>query len=354
MRPVGFKPAGRTDCKSMFRCLSVIPGEVKNLAALPLTGNTGCLDYAGHDDMQVFAPAKINLSLKILGRRNDGFHEIETLIVPITVYDEIKINPKKSGEGIEFRCEDPSVPKGNDNLVVRAATLFFETTSLTPAVSIQLKKKIPHGAGLGGGSSDAATTLLALNQLFEANLTRDELARLGSIIGSDVPFFIAESVAICRGRGELVTPIQLSERLSILLLKPEFGVPTQWAYSRWQDSLEIPGVSYAARQLAGQTFFNDLERPVFEKFVFLAHLKMWLLSQSEVGAAMMSGSGSTVFAVMLPGVDVDLVAKRARAELDPELWTCACEALWPPPAPAITRLRLAERSHARIRDLIVR
>ena len=278
--------------------------------------------------MQVRAPAKINLSLKILGRRNDdGFHEIETLIAPITLYDEIKINRKNGGEEIEFCCDDPSVPKGKDNLVVRAATLFFETTKLKPAVSIHLKKKIPHGAGLGGGSSDAATTLLALNQLFEAKLAPDALARLGSIIGSDVPFFICASAAICRGRGEVVTPIQLSERLSILLLKPEFGVPTQWAYSRWRDSLEIPGVSYAAQQFAGQTFFNDLERPVFEKFVFLAHLKMWLLSQPEVGAALMSGSGSTVFAVMHPGTDVDVFAKRARAELDPELWTCACDTI---------------------------
>lgn len=272
--------------------------------------------------MQVFAPAKINLSLKILGRRDDGFHEIETLIVPISLCDEMKI--EKNERGIEFRCDDPFVPLSDDNLVIQAAKSFFVATELEPAVSIELKKKIPLGAGLGGGSSDAASTLLALNHLFEANLTHDELAELGATAGSDVPFFVFESPAICRGRGEVVTPIQLPERLSILLLKPAFVVPTQLAYSRWQDSREIPDVPYAAQQFADQTFINDLEHPVFEKFVFLARLKIWLLKQPEVGAALMSGSGSTVFAVIRPNADADLLATRAKSELDAELWTCAC------------------------------
>jgi 4-diphosphocytidyl-2-C-methyl-D-erythritol kinase len=272
--------------------------------------------------VQVFAPAKINLSLKILGRRDDGFHEIETLIVPISLCDEMKI--EKNEGGIEFRCDDPFVPLSDDNLVIQAAKSFFVATELEPAVSIELKKKIPLGAGLGGGSSDAASTLLALNHLFEANLTHDELAELGATAGSDVPFFIFESPAICRGRGELVTPIRLLENLSILLLKPAFVVPTQWAYSRWQDSRKIPDVPYAAQQFADQTFINDLERPVFEKFVFLARLKIWLLKQPEVGAALMSGSGSTVFAVIRPNADADLLATRAKSELDAELWTCAC------------------------------
>jgi 4-diphosphocytidyl-2-C-methyl-D-erythritol kinase len=272
--------------------------------------------------MQVFAPAKINLSLKILGPRDDGFHEIETLIVPISLCDEMKI--EKNEGGIEFRCDDPFVPLSDDNLVIQAAKSFFVATELEPAVSIELKKKIPLGAGLGGGSSDAASTLLALNHLFEANLTHDELAELGATAGSDVPFFVFESPAICRGRGEVVTPIQLPERLSILLLKPAFVVPTQLAYSRWQDSREIPDVPYAAQQFADQTFINDLERPVFEKFVFLARLKIWLLKQPEVDAALMSGSGSTVFAVIRPNADADLLATRAKSELDAELWTCAC------------------------------
>src|SRR5213079_212195 len=140
--------------------------------------------------MEVRAPAKINLSLKILGRRNDGFHELDTLIAPISLYDEIRIDKGRPGKRIEFRCDDPSIPQGDDNLAVHAAKAFFDTTKIEPAVSIELKKKIPHGAGLGGGSSDAASTLLALNQLFETNLARDQLTKLGSTIGSDVPFFI--------------------------------------------------------------------------------------------------------------------------------------------------------------------
>ena len=277
--------------------------------------------------MQVFAPAKVNLSLKILGRRDDGFHDIETLIVPISLCDEIKIDKDDAKEGIECRCDDASVPQGDDNLAVRAAKTFVEAARVKSGVAIELKKKIPHGAGLGGGSSDAATTLLALNELFKTNLPREALAKMGETIGSDVPFFIFQSVAICRGRGELVTPLKFHEPLSILLFKPAFVVPTEWAYSRWQGSREIPGVPYAVQQFADQIFINDLERPVFEKFVFLAQLKMWLLRQPEVGAALMSGSGSTMFAVMRQNGDVDLVAERAKSELDPELWTCACETI---------------------------
>jgi 4-diphosphocytidyl-2-C-methyl-D-erythritol kinase len=279
------------------------------------------------DAMQVLAPAKINLSLRILRKRSDGFHEMETLIGPLSLYDEIRIDKGDAKEGIEFRCDDPSVPKGDENLAVRAAKAFFAGTKIDPAISIELKKKIPHGAGLGGGSSDAASVLLALNELFERKLPREALAKMAEAIGSDVPFFVFQSAAMCKGRGEVVTPLKLQERLSILLFKPDFAVPTAWAYSRWQDSREIPGVSYAAQQFAGQTFINDLERPVFEKFVFLAELKMWLLNQPEVAAALMSGSGSTVFAILRRKVDADLVAKRAKSELDPELWTCACETI---------------------------
>jgi len=275
--------------------------------------------------MQVIAPAKINLSLRVLGRRSDGFHEIATFIAPISLCDEIKIEQRSGKQEIAFRCDDPSVPKGEDNIVVRAANAFFEETKITSGISIALKKRIPHGAGLGGGSSDAASTLLALNELFETNLLREALAKMAEAIGSDVPFFIFQSAAVCKGRGELVTPTRLREQLSVLLLKPEFGVPTQWAYSRWRNSREILGVSYGAQQFTQQSFVNDLERPVFEKFVFLAQLKMWLLNQPEVGAALMSGSGSTVFAVIRDNTDVDRLAMRAKAELDPELWTCACQ-----------------------------
>ena len=277
--------------------------------------------------MQVLAPAKINLSLRVLGRRSDGFHEIETFIAPISLFDELKIEQRSGKKKVAFRCDDPSVPQGEDNIVVRATNLFFEKTRTTSGVSIELKKRIPHGAGLGGGSSDAASTLLALNQLFETNLPREALAKMAETIGSDVPFFIFQSAAVCKGRGELVSPARLGKKLSLLLLKPEFGVPTQWAYSRWRDSREIPALSYDPQTLERQTFLNDLERPVFEKFVFLAEIKMWLLKQPEVCAALMSGSGSTVFAVLRDDAKGDRLAIRAKEQLDRELWTCECNTI---------------------------
>src|SRR6266536_2589015 len=157
--------------------------------------------------MQILAPAKINLSLRILTRRPDGFHEIETLIAPISLYDKIDI--EKQNRWIDFNCDDPTLSTCDDNLVVRAAKAFFEKTKIKSGVSIKLEKKIPHGAGLGGGSSDAAAALKALNQLFETKLSRKELAKLGSTIGSDVAFFVFESVALCKGRGEIVEPTKL-------------------------------------------------------------------------------------------------------------------------------------------------
>ena len=169
--------------------------------------------------------------------------------------------------------------------------------------------------------------LLALNDTFETKQSREALAEMAEPLGSDVPFFLFQSAAVCKGHGEIVMPVKLQRQFSILLLKPAFAVSTAWAYSRWQHSREIQGICYQAQEFVGQTFANDLERPVFEKFVFLAQLKMWLLSQSEVGAALMSGSGSTVFAVVRENADADSVATRAKARLDPELWTCSCETL---------------------------
>ena len=275
--------------------------------------------------MQILAPAKINLSLRVLSRRPDGFHEIKTLIAPISLYDKIDI--ERQNRWIDFACDDPTLSTGDDNLVVRAAKLFFERTKVKSGVSIKLEKKIPHGAGLAGGSSDAAATLRGLNELFEAKLSRKELAESATEIGSDVPFFLFESAALCKGRGEIVEPAKLETKLSILLFKPDFGVASAWAYSRWQDSKEIAGLSYTPQKLGQLTLVNDLERPVFEKFVFLPRLKAWLLKQDEVAAALMSGSGSTVFAVLREKAHAALLAKRAREEVDHKLWTFAGETI---------------------------
>lgn len=275
--------------------------------------------------MQLFAPAKINLSFEIKGRRADGFHEIETLMTPISLFDRLTIERDAGNpNGIKVSCNDRSLPTGEENLVVRAAKLFRASTKVDAGIKIVLEKKIPHGAGLGGGSSDAASTLLGLNELFETGLKEKQLMDLAAQLGSDVPFFIVRSAAICRGRGENVVPTSLTANLKLLLLKPDFGVPTPWAYGKWKDARENEGVDYAPREFGGIRFVNDLERPVFEKFVFLGHLKTWLCQQPEVGVALMSGSGSTVFAVLREGANSETLVRRVHEELDATLWMCLC------------------------------
>jgi 4-diphosphocytidyl-2-C-methyl-D-erythritol kinase len=268
--------------------------------------------------MKWLAPAKINLSLRVLGRREDGFHEIETRMVPLTLADEIGVElteaPGAADERIHLTCSDPSLPAGAENLAFRAAEFFFGRYGLRGrGVRLTLEKRVPHGAGLGGGSSDAATVLLALNELSGLRMPVSELALLAGELGSDVPFFIYETGAICRGRGENVEPVTLGEAFPLLLLKPPFPVSTPWAYSRWRDSRELPGVRYAPQEF-----------PVFEKYLVLATVKMWLLEQPEVAGALMSGSGSTMLAVLGGApAEGELLAARARERFGP-WWTCVC------------------------------
>ena len=275
--------------------------------------------------MQLLAPAKINLSFQILRRRDDGLHEIETLMAPLALADELVLEPHESG--FEFSSDDPSLPSGEENLVVRAGRAFFAEAKAEPRVRITLRKKIPHGAGLGGGSSDAASTLLGLNEMHGQPLPRARLTSIAAGLGSDVPFFLAGGPARCRGRGEIVEGAGRLPELALLLLKPEFGVPTPSAYRGWWDSRELPGVDYGPQQVGQLVLQNDLERPVFEKHVFLARLKDWLREQAEVEAALMSGSGSTMFAVLRDLDGANSLAGRARQELDPTLWTCATSSL---------------------------
>lgn len=270
--------------------------------------------------MELLAPAKVNLSLKILGKRSDGFHELETLMVPISLADKLVL-AKTEGHGVGFSCDDSSLPCDSRNLAVRAAELFARHTGLDIGVRIFLEKRIPHGAGLGGGSSDAAAVLLGLNQLFEAALDISTLAELAAQIGSDVPFFVHRSAAICRGRGEVVAPMVLPEKLPLLLIKPSFGVATPWAYQRWSTSLEIPGVPYGPQKFGWGELFNDLERPVFEKHFVLADLKRWLLEQNEVAGALMSGSGSTSFALLKGGDLAEALEHKVRQRFGDDFWT---------------------------------
>lgn len=278
------------------------------------------------ESIDLLAPAKVNLSLAVKGRRDDGFHEIESLMIPISIFDRLKIEHLEEGD-LQFTCSDPSLPTGEDNLVVRAARLFCASTGVEPRVRITLTKEIPHGAGLGGGSSDAASTLLGLNRLFGTELTREALAAMAAELGSDIPFFIYQSPAVIRGRGETVEPQPFSHALSLLLIKPPFAVPTPWAYSRWKDAATIPGVPMGPQSFSWGMLQNDLERPVFEKYLFLAHLKRWLLEQSEVRGALMSGSGSTVFAILKEReAGFDLGAKVAQ-EFGTDLWCYLCQTI---------------------------
>ena len=264
-------------------------------------------------------PAKINLSLKITKKREDGFHELETLVLPLPgIADELTFEP---ADKYSLHCDTPGVPIDETNLVSRSLRLFEKNTGKTCNFQIHLIKNIPHGAGLGGGSADAAHTFLALNELTGADIPLATLAEWSGSLGSDIPLFLYQSPCWCRGRGEIIEPINLNWKLPILLFKPTFDIPTPWAYSRWKNSSEIPGISYAPSHAGGQTLFNDLERPVFEKHRFLAELKQFLLEQPETETAMMSGSGSTVFAVLKTPDDAASLRQRTLSELDPTLWS---------------------------------
>lgn len=264
------------------------------------------------------APAKINLSLRVLGKRDDGFHEIETRMISLPgLADRIRITPS---DRVSVTCDDPELPTGEENLVIKAVRAFERAAGLTWTGHIHLEKTIPHGAGLGGGSSDAATVLRMLNEITGSPLTDETMIGAAASIGSDIPFFLGTGSAVCRGRGELLSEAPAPPCWNLLLLKPWFGVSTPDAYRRWSGARRIVGVPYEIQPVDGQELVNDLETPVFEKHRFLAEMKSWLLSRSEVRAALMSGSGSCMFAVLHDGTDGEQVARCARDELDPGLW----------------------------------
>ncbi len=264
------------------------------------------------------APAKLNLSLRVLGKRADGFHEIDTTMVKLPgLTDQLTFHQSSR---FSFQCDTPGIPNDETNLVVKAVRAY-ELAAKTPCnFAITLQKNIPHGAGLGGGSSDAATTLLALDQLHDAKLGPARLHEIAASLGSDVPFFLTPGAARCTGRGEVIAPVPSPPSLNVLLLKPWFSVPTPDAYGRWSGAQELPGVRYAAQEVNGISLENDLELPVFAKHRFLAELKQWLLDRRETAAALLCGSGSTLFAVLDDSADASALAKCARHELDPGLW----------------------------------
>jgi 4-diphosphocytidyl-2-C-methyl-D-erythritol kinase len=270
------------------------------------------------DPIQVSAPAKLNLSLRVLGRRNDGFHALDTLMVRLPgLADRLEFSP---GEPFDFSCSDPSVPADESNLVVKAVRAW-ETAAGKPCdCRIFLEKRIPHGAGLGGGSSDAAATLQALNDLHGKPLDQAKLIELAASLGSDIPFFLMPGAVRCTGRGEILEPVASPPALPVVLLKPSFGVATPDAYKRWKDAQPLSGIDYDPQPFAWGELVNDLEKPVFMKHLFLAEVKQWLLDRPETTGALMSGSGSTMFAVLRDLAEADALIAAARAELDPTLW----------------------------------
>lgn len=274
--------------------------------------------------MKLRAPAKVNLQLRILGRRADGFHDIETLIVPLSLCDEITVETAE-GDSVMVSCDDPGVPTGRNNLAAAAVHEFQNETGLRFAANIEIRKSIPVGAGLGGGSSDAATVLLALDELLETRLGFEGLEKVAAKLGSDVPFFIRRMPAICRGRGEIIEPFDVPESLKILLIKPPFGVETAWAYKAWAASRSLSDQLEAEQDLGWMRIFNSLERPVFEKFLVLPAIKEWLRGQPEVHAAAMSGSGSTVFAVLGSAASGAGLERRIRDIFGESLWTALCD-----------------------------
>jgi 4-diphosphocytidyl-2-C-methyl-D-erythritol kinase len=293
----------------------------------PLAEHVALSIFMPDQQFQWNAPAKVNLTLKVLGKRDDGFHALESLMVPLDLADTLTF--EKAAEYC-LLCDAPGVPVDESNLVTMAVRLFQQYTEKSCAWKVTLEKKVPHGAGLGGGSSDAATAMLALNQLENAGLSVAKMAGMLATIGSDIPFFVYQQACMIRGRGEVVEPVDGAKLkgIPILLLKPQFGVDTPDAYQRWSGAQEIPGVNYQAQMLPWGEIVNDLEKPVFQKHRFLAEMKEWLLDQPEVAAAMMSGSGSTMMAFLKEdggGCGGDALLDRARSNLDPTLWGCKVE-----------------------------
>jgi 4-diphosphocytidyl-2-C-methyl-D-erythritol kinase len=264
-----------------------------------------------------FAPAKINLYLHILGRRPDGFHELETLMAPISLGDTLDVDLVPS-KAVEFTCSDPALSDAKENLATRAARIFLDEFKLATGVRIHLEKAVPVGAGLGGGSSDAAAVLLALRELTRTGCDDARLAELAARLGSDIPFFIHGTPAVCRGRGEIVEPVRLKENYEGLLVHPGFGVPTPWAYKTYAQN---PGQGEPGRVFADFTLRNDLEPPAFSKYPWLPVVKRWFQKQPEALDALMSGSGSALFALTRSPENTWYLQRRFLAEFGETLFS---------------------------------
>lgn len=272
--------------------------------------------------------AKINLWLRVLGKREDGFHEVQTRLVKVDVADTVRLTLTGTTPGMDLTCNVPGIPTDDSNLAIQALKAFEARLGVCHGWSIHLEKRIPHGAGLGGGSSNAGTILRAANQLLGQPLSIDALLEIAADIGSDVPCFLLDTPAADgEGRGERVTPAEFPWQLPLVLIKPPFPIPTPWAYKNWSTSKELAGVSYAPQICPWGEMVNGLERPVFAKYLLLPTLKSWLLDHGYVRAALMSGSGSTMFAITETDVQAASLAAEARQYIGDTSWVTATRTL---------------------------
>jgi 4-diphosphocytidyl-2-C-methyl-D-erythritol kinase len=278
------------------------------------------------------SPCKVNLLLNILGKRADGFHELETVMHPVNVFDELSFD--RVTRGFHLTCSDPALPTDAGNLVHRAATLFFQKTEIRDGVRIHLEKKIPLAAGLGGGSGNAATTLLGLNEIFGKPLSTRALQDIAASLGSDIPFFLQTKPALGTGRGEKIQPLDYFPAMkdaAMLLVHPGFGISTPWAYqnlARFPSALNgAPGraqklislLQTADLRTAGGEFYNSLEAPALEKYPLLA-LFQEFFRENGAAATLMSGSGSTTFALAQSLAAAEQLAEKFKAKFGATYW----------------------------------
>lgn len=275
--------------------------------------------HAGPDAIVVAAPAKLNLFLEILRKRSDGFHDLESLMLAVDLFDTLEIRATPGG-AISLTCDAPGVPTDATNLVVKAA-IALRTHVHRPdlGAEIRLTKRIPTQAGLAGGSADAALVLLALNQIWKLAQTREELAGIAAVIGSDVAFFLTPPAGWCVGRGELVTPERIGGTLDFVVVCPSVGLATADVYRNLRvPASPVNGEAVRAAVRAGdsvalgQALFNRLEEPAFALSPQVEQVRARLAGVSPCGARM-SGSGSAVFAVCRSRAEAMRVAEAFRS-----------------------------------------
>jgi 4-diphosphocytidyl-2-C-methyl-D-erythritol kinase len=283
------------------------------------------------------SPCKVNLLLNILGRRPDGFHELETVMHPVNICDRLTFERRE--HGVELTCDNTPLHVDSRNLVHRAATTFLQAAQIPDGVCIRLEKNIPLAAGLGGGSGNAATTLLALNELFGGPLPPEKLHELAAALGSDVPFFLQNGPALATGRGDRVQPLDFFPALrggAFLLIHPGFGIATAWAYqslARFPAALNgRPGRAQRLISLlkagdlpaARGEFYNSLEAPALEKYPVLALFQEFLRANGAP-AALMSGSGSTTFAIAENKTAAEALVEKFKSRFGQNCWTAVVE-----------------------------